>query len=358
LIKVIYDVFADASNTNAQSMNAREIALRLDTSRFVSTFFHAGDPDARLVGRPDIRLKRIPPRLGSLTMFAEAIVGRHDILFSPSLTRVGRLCGLSRKAGVGPRIVGTVESTMMQKGAVSRVSERKALAKYTSADRLYAITNRVADSMREKYGIHVDGVIPVGVDRALFGFCNRLHHAPPWKVLFVGSLQAHKQPDLILELADRFRDDPLEFHLVGGVIGDPSYPRNLMEEKERRDLSSVHFHGHHLQAEIKEYMADADVFVLPSRVEGLPKVTMEAAATGLPSIVFSDYRTPSVVDGETGFQVDTLDEMADRMKLLVDNRDLRLKMGEAAAQLSERFDWDLVARQWQEAFLSIAGRHA
>ena len=97
-------------------------------------------------------------------------------------------------------------------------------------------------------------------------------------------------------------------------------------------------------------MRDSDIFILPSRVEGMPKVTLEAAATGLPCIVFSDYKTPSVVDGMTGFQVETFEQMLNRLQLLIQDEDLRRRMGAAATSYAKQFDWDHIAAQWEATF--------
>jgi glycosyltransferase involved in cell wall biosynthesis len=94
--------------------------------------------------------------------------------------------------------------------------------------------------------------------------------------------------------------------------------------------------------------------LLPSRLEGIPKVTLEAAATGLPCIVFRDYETPSVIDGITGFQVSTVEEMMQALGKLLADRSVRQRMGAAGHQHVANFDWDVVARQWQDAYLEIA----
>jgi len=91
-----------------------------------------------------------------------------------------------------------------------------------------------------------------------------------------------------------------------------------------------------------------------ARLALIDKVTLEAAATGLPCIVFDDYRTPAVVDGVTGFQVKTFEEMLDKLKLLIENRELRLQMGAAAVKHIQQFDWDRVVKQWAEVFEQVA----
>jgi len=89
-------------------------------------------------------------------------------------------------------------------------------------------------------------------------------------------------------------------------------------------------------------------------LEGIPKVTLEASATGLPCVVFHDYETPSVVDGKTGFQVRTFEEMVDRLCTLVQDAKLRSEMSAAARVHACSFDWDIVAHIWEQAYLQIA----
>jgi len=78
----------------------------------------------------------------------------------------------------------------------------------------------------------------------------------------------------------------------------------------------------------------------------------------LPCVVFNSYETPSVVDGLTGFQVASLEEMVDRVKLLVREPGRRQEMGEQAIRHAKKFDWDIVAAQWQETYLRVAGVEA
>ena len=123
-------------------------------------------------------------------------------------------------------------------------------------------------------------------------------------------------------------------------------------------IGNVILEGAKSQEAIIRAMQESDIFLLPSRLEGLPKVTLEAAASGLPCVVFRDYATPSVVDGISGFQVNTMDEMIEKLGLLINDAQLRESMGEAGRKLTEKFDWDIVARLWQDAYLEIASMAA
>jgi glycosyltransferase involved in cell wall biosynthesis len=117
----------------------------------------------------------------------------------------------------------------------------------------------------------------------------------------------------------------------------------------------VFFHGKLSQPEIADWAAKADLFVLPSRLEGFGKATIEAAATGLPAVIFADYEADTVLDGISGYQVRTDQELTDAVQRLLSDSELRLRMGRAAASSAERFGWDRLARQW-EAILATAIR--
>jgi len=139
---------------------------------------------------------------------------------------------------------------------------------------------------------------------------------------------------------------------VGGARGN--FQQTLDDRVRQLQLRNVIFEGPRSQSEMIDIMRHSDVFLLPSRIEGIPKVTLEAASTGLPCIVFRDYQTPSVVHNVTGFQVATLDEMMDALDRLISDQALLDRMGTAARKHVAQCDWDLVATKWQAAYLDIA----
>ena len=91
------------------------------------------------------------------------------------------------------------------------------------------------------------------------------------------------------------------------------------------------------QQGILEIMRASDILLVPSRLEGMPKVTLEAAATGLPSIVFNDYRASPVLQGVTGFQVESVDEMVKFLGGRIADESLRKRMGLEARNHIRKF---------------------
>lgn len=103
-------------------------------------------------------------------------------------------------------------------------------------------------------------------------------------------------------------------------------------------------------------MRRADIFLLPSILEGHPQVLLQAAACGLPSVAMEIYRPDAIVDGTTGFLVRNDSEFAEKLDLLLSKTETRLNLGDAAVEHARRFDWDVVARQWQGEFERVVAK--
>jgi glycosyltransferase involved in cell wall biosynthesis len=87
--------------------------------------------------------------------------------------------------------------------------------------------------------------------------------------------------------------------------------------------------------EPERYLSITDIFCLPSYREGFGNVVIEAAAMGIPS-VGSDIigLRDAIVAGQTGILVPPKDSeaLADALQTLLENEEMRARMGEAARQ--------------------------
>jgi glycosyltransferase involved in cell wall biosynthesis len=212
-----------------------------------------------------------------------------------------------------------------------------------------AITQFIAVELQSSAKKKTSYILPVGVDTNLFSPpAERTNPAPV--VLFAGTLIERKGPQHVLDAAAQFPN--AVFRIVGA--GREGFEEVLRRKIAQSNLKNLTLEGPRTQLQMLEIMRQSDIFLLPSRLEGIPKVTLEAAATGLPCVVFRDYETPSVVDGITGFQVATLEEMMQALARLISDRSLRERLGAAGREHMSNFDWDSVSRQWQSAYLEIA----
>lgn len=105
-------------------------------------------------------------------------------------------------------------------------------------------------------------------------------------------------------------------------------------------------------AELPRYLHCADIFVRPSRSEGMGNSFIEAMATGLPVIGTPvGGITDFLKDGETGLfcEVNNPESIALQVERLMKDTALREKItANAFAMVEEKYDWDMIARDMKE----------
>ncbi len=347
-LRVLFMPDVDRDNTNAQSLNVREIVLRLDPEKFHCTLWYEREPEPRLRNLSSVRLLELPSRGKTLRILREMLAG-YDMVaymdYSPASYLFLRVPHPVRRA----KAVMHLEAPTSQLTNPTPQLRRLYEGVRSRCDVYTGITGFVADEFYSVTKKRVSYILPVGVDTSLFSPpAVRNNEAPV--VLFAGTLIERKGPQYVVDAAARFPN--AKFRLVGAGRG--GFEQVLREKIAQSGLTNVTLEGPSTQARMLEIMRESDIFLLPSRLEGIPKVTLEAAATGLSCVVFRDYETPSVIDGVTGFQVATTEEMMQALAKLIADRALRQHMGEAARKHMANFDWDLVGQQWQAAYLEIA----
>jgi glycosyltransferase involved in cell wall biosynthesis len=176
-------------------------------------------------------------------------------------------------------------------------------------------------------------------------------------LLCVGRLEGVKNhPMLFKALAALRGRGPVLLRLVGEGPLDAEYKEQLRREGLADD---VEFLGY--RYDIPELTAAADVVVLTSLKEGIPRALMQAAAVGVP-VVATDVKGTRevVVDGETGFLVplDDVDALVDRLGALLASETLRREMGAAAVSHARaQFDEDRVAERLARIYrMALRGR--
>ncbi|MGH6846058.1 MAG: glycosyltransferase family 4 protein [Methylocella sp.] len=221
------------------------------------------------------------------------------------------------------------------------------------ADHIIAISPFVAEMGSQLYGDKFSA-LPLGIETKLIAAAlpaPKTVTAPHLcTVICVGSVYDRKLPEMFLKLAEQFRGVRFRW------IGEGRRREALIMEADRRGLHNLSFPGGLPPEGVIAELKAADIFVMPSRSEGVPKVTQEAAACGLPIIAFGYYEPPTVIDGENGYRVWSDDEFELRLNQLLDESDRRQAMGERSSELAKTWDWDVLAKQWEEEILRVIGQ--
>lgn len=140
------------------------------------------------------------------------------------------------------------------------------------------------------------------------------------------------------------------------IFGEGPLRTDLQAQIEKLGLSnSVKLPGKTDQ--IARYLASADVFVMPSRWEGLPIALLEAMSAGLPSVATKVEGVDEVLlEGEHGLfvPVENPQALAQAILQLLRDPQARSRMGAAARlHISTKYTVDRTCEQYLELMLSL-----
>lgn len=134
------------------------------------------------------------------------------------------------------------------------------------------------------------------------------------------------------------------------IVGGGHYEKNIKKEILNNKIKNVDMVGE--KSNPYPNYQKSKVFVLPSKYESFGLVLLEAMAFGLPCIAFKpdgrNIATASdeiIKQGKTGFLVKDEKEMADKINFLLDNNELREKMGNDARKEARKYSWEKCARE-------------
>lgn len=226
------------------------------------------------------------------------------------------------------------------------------------ADVVTACSRFVLDDAQERFGLPPGQgmVIPNGVEldgddapRALDVPFDRF-------VLGLGRVVHKKGFDLLLAAFATIADDHPHVGLVVG--GDGPSRSELRRQALAMGLGDrVHLPGPLDRAHVAWAMSNAEVFVLPSRVEPFGIVVLEALRAGRPVIVSSEGGATDIVrDGREGLVADPSDtpELATAISRLLSDTDRARAMGRAGRQRVTEYGWDRVASRYRDVYRSAA----
>ena len=179
-----------------------------------------------------------------------------------------------------------------------------------------------------------------------------------YKVVFVGRMvRNHKRPHLLIEafskIAALFPDWSLE---LWGAEDNKRYQKELEQMIAAAGLAGrISLCG--TTDHIAAVLADCDLCVAPSAYEGFSLAHTEAMSMGLPLIGYKHCVSVNelIHDGENGLlAADGADALAYKMALLMGDRDLRIKMGQAARESMRAYAPEIIWGQWETLMADVA----
>lgn len=156
---------------------------------------------------------------------------------------------------------------------------------------------------------------------------------------------------------------PPHIHLF--MLGDGP-DKNLLTKltNELGVTSRVHFHSYVPLKEIPNYLKACDIFIRPSRSEGMGNSFIEAMAAGLPVIatqeggiadfLFDAKRNPEKPSTGWAVDCDSPKQIAAAAEEILENPNMVARVKATAKKMAfEKYDWNLIAHKMREVFDSV-----
>ena len=163
-------------------------------------------------------------------------------------------------------------------------------------------------------------------------------------IIFVGGFMKRKRLDEFLQLAELYPQ------ITFNIVGNGPEKDNL----EKKASSNVIFHGVLSHAKINVIFQQSDLMFLPAKSEGFPKVILESASAGIPSIVYSAYGASNWMKHRgNGFIVNDFDEVKGIVNELLNNSKFLQSISENAKELANAYNWKNVIKDWEKVIVNL-----
>lgn len=171
------------------------------------------------------------------------------------------------------------------------------------------------------------------------------------KAICVGRLNEQKGLDYLISAWETVSRKHPDWHL--DIYGNGELRDSLNDEIRRRSLQET-AEIHAAVSDIAEKYLESSICIMTSRYEGFGLVLIEAMECGIPCVAFDCPHGPSeiITNGVDGYVTPYLDceELASKVCTLMEDDDLRVRMGTQAKKNIQRYANEPIMKQWTGLF--------
>jgi glycosyltransferase involved in cell wall biosynthesis len=178
-------------------------------------------------------------------------------------------------------------------------------------------------------------------------------------LLYISNAAWYKHQWMVIRAVEQLRNEGVDviLTLVGGGAGPA-------QQKLRQQMALSDPRGEFVtqkefvpQANLPDYLAEADIFVFASSCENMPNTLVEAMAAGLPIACSRRGPMPEVLeDAGEYFDPEVPESIVRALRKLIEDSDLRRQLAIRAKTLAARYSWERCAREtW--SFLAETYKH-
>ena len=256
---------------------------------------------------------------------------------------VAAFCGIPKK-------IHTVHNIAQQEQAKAGKIVNKFMFKHCGVIPV-ALSEEVKKTVEEVYDLPSEQ-IPVifnGVDLSNCKVKEDYTKKSEFKIVHIGRFMDVKNHAMILKTFAMFSKRHADAKLQ--LIGDGELRKDMVQLAQELGVENfVEFAG--LQSNVYPWLHDADIFVLPSKFEGMPMTLIEAMGTGLPIIASAVGGVPDMLtDGESAILIKPESEqLLASLEMLYYDESIRRVLGQKALQRSLAFSSETMAQSYIEIY--------
>jgi len=341
--------------SNAQNINCAAIARHINKEKFEVAILelYKGNIKYDKIDYPGIRVIRCfyPHKISKIWGYFFGVF-YSDICYLPKWSDIPMYLLIVINL-LGKRVFTTIDCAFSQdyeniysKLFIKKENIKSFLVKF---NRVYCISQFIKnDKNTPKISCIQEDILPFGSE-FLKTDLQRNAQEKVSKVVFVAHSMVRKGLNDYVEISKRFPG--IEFLIIGPKqadidvekIVDSSFEKNIVW------LNTLDRNG------LFEILQKVHLHILPSRIEGFPKMILDAAACGVPSLVYSDYGAEEwLKNGENGFVVNSIEEMFAVINLLKNDSEVWHKISERSKEIAEKYNWNTVIKKWEIVIESVS----
>ncbi|CAN5465111.1 glycosyltransferase family 4 protein [soil metagenome] len=174
------------------------------------------------------------------------------------------------------------------------------------------------------------------------------------QLLFVGRFAFNKGINVLMEGVRSMNLEGYKNRLIFNVVGKgPLYEQYIKEY----NFPNVNFLGFADDDKLTQLYKENDLFVFPTRFEGMPTVVLEAMIAGMPIVVSDTGATCELVDSTNGFLIESNNVRSLKwgiQSFFQMTATQRMELSKAShKKVLEKFTWPKVAQMHYELFESL-----
>jgi glycosyltransferase involved in cell wall biosynthesis len=341
--------------TNAQNLNCLALAKHLDKEKFncYSLELYSGNLESQIEKTEGLRVFKCfyPVKISMYLGFLWGI-WHCDVAYLPKgeLWKWNKFWLKVLRKKSFSTIEGILDEDNLQSSMDALGSYENVIASRSFFDKQYPISNFLGKYNIEKHHLKIEEKpLYLGCDTSLFS--NLIPKTGILKkIIFIGRLKKRKGIYDFLKIAESFPEK--QFFIFGN--GEEQEAVALFIKS--KNLINTKLMGTVNHKQLAEFLIEADLHVFPSRSEGFPKVILETAAAGIPTIMYNDYGANEWINhSENGWVVSTAEEMILTLNSLIANPELLQNASSEAIKIAVSFDWKIKIKDWEIELEKLVG---